>query len=87
VGRRAQARQGDDFEANAKRDVITDSVVTLQKPKHVYVSGDRAYVVIPANYDHKQKGKNVAQKGSILTPALQKGPGGWRITAWTWSTR
>jgi ketosteroid isomerase-like protein len=76
-----------DFDANAKQDVITDPVVTLQKPRHVQVTGDRAYVVVPANYDYKQKGKKMSQKGSTFTAALQKGPAGWRITAWTWSTR
>ena len=86
-GASACADWAGDFEANAKKDAITDPVVTLQKPRHVYVSGDRAYVVIPSNYDYKQKGKKVSQKGSTLTAALQKGPAGWRITAWTWSTR
>jgi len=70
-----------------KKDAITDPVVTLQKPRHVQVTGDRAYVVVPANYDYKQKGKKMSQKGSTFTVALQKGPAGWRITAWTWSTR
>ena len=86
-GATACADWAKDFEANAKKDVITDPVVTLQKPRHVYVAGDRAYVVVPANYDYKQKGKKVSQKGSTLTAALQKGQAGWRITAWTWSTR
>jgi hypothetical protein len=62
-----------DFDANAKQ--------------NVQVTGDRAYVVVPANYDYKQKGKKMSQKGSTFTAALQKGPAGWRITAWTWSTR
>jgi hypothetical protein len=44
-------------------------------------------VVLPANYDYKQRGKKMSQKGSTFTAALQKGPSGWRITAWTWSTR
>ena len=86
-GATACADWAKDFEANAKKDVITDPVVTLQKPRHVYVAGDLAYVVVPANYDYKQKGKKVSQKGSTLTAALQKGTAGWRITAWTWSTR
>jgi len=86
-GATACADWAKDFEANAKKDVITDPVVTLQKPRHVYVAGDLAYVVVPANYDYRQKGKKVSQKGSTLTAASQKGTAGWRITAWTWSTR
>jgi len=70
-GATACADWAKDFEANAKKDVITDPVVTLQKPRHVYVAGDFAYVAVPANYDYKQKGKKVSQKGSTLTAALQ----------------
>jgi ketosteroid isomerase-like protein len=76
-----------DFEANAKKDAITDSVVTLHKPRHVDVSGDRAYVVVPADYVYKVKGKKASQKGSIMVAALQKGGDGWRITGWSWATR
>jgi hypothetical protein len=51
------------------------------------VAGDRAYVVVPANYDYKQKGKKVSEKGATFTAALQKGAAGWRITGWAWSMR
>jgi ketosteroid isomerase-like protein len=76
-----------DFDAWAKKDGITDGFVKLGKPRHVNVTGDRAYVVAPANFTYKQKGKAVAQNGSTMTLALQKLPAGWRITAWAWSTR
>jgi ketosteroid isomerase-like protein len=75
----------DDYDANAKKEGITDGMVTLGKPRHVDVTGDRAYVVVPASYRFKQKGKPVAEIGSMLTAALQKGPAGWRMTAWTWT--
>jgi len=86
-GATACADWATDFEANAKKNGITDSVVTLQKPKHVDVTGDRAYVVVPANYDYKAKGKKTSQKGSVMAVALQKTPEGWRITGWSWATR
>ena len=86
-GANACADWANDFEANATKNGITDSVVTLQKPKHVDVVGDRAYVVVPANYDYKVKGKKTSQKGSIMTAAFQKTPAGWRITGWSWATR
>ncbi len=86
-GANACADWANDFEANAKKNGITDSVVTLQKPKHVDVTGDRAYVVVPTNYDYKVKGKKTSQKGSIMALALQKTPAGWRITGWSWATR
>jgi len=86
-GANACADWANDFEANATKNGITDSVVTLQKPKHVDVVGDRAYVVVPANYDYKVKGKKTSQKGSIMAVALQKTAAGWRITGWSWATR
>jgi ketosteroid isomerase-like protein len=74
-----------DFDADAKKNGITPGAVTLGKPRHVDVAGDRAYVVAPTSYAFKQKGKPVKETGSSLTVALQKGPAGWRIIAWTWS--
>jgi hypothetical protein len=74
-----------DFDADAKKNEITDGIVTLGKARHVDVTADRAYVVVPADYAYKQKGKDMKEAGSILTVALQKGPAGWRITGWAWS--
>jgi len=74
-----------DFDADAKKNAITDGVVTLAKPKHVDVSGDHAYVVIPADYAYKKAGKPMKETNSILTVVLQKGANGWRITGWSWS--
>jgi len=74
-----------DFDADAKKRGISDGVVTLGKPRHVDVAGDRAYVVVPASFAYKLKGKPVKEPASLLTVALQKGAGGWRMVAWTWS--
>jgi hypothetical protein len=51
----------------------------------VDITSDRAYVVIPANYTFKQKGKPVSEVGSIITLALQKNATGWRIAGWSWA--
>jgi ketosteroid isomerase-like protein len=75
----------DDYDADAKANAIADSVVTLGKPRHVDISGDRAYVVIPSDYSFKKKGKPVKETGSMFTFALQKGAAGWRITGWSWA--
>ena len=83
----ACAKWGSDFEADAKKNGITDGVVTLGSPRHVDITGDRAYVVVPANYTFKQKGKPGKEIGSTLTVALQKGPTGWRITGWAWAKK
>jgi ketosteroid isomerase-like protein len=75
----------DDFAADAKQNGITNPVVTLGKPKHVDVVGDRAYLVIPANFKFKVKGKPASETGSIFTVTLRKWPTGWRITGWAWA--
>jgi ketosteroid isomerase-like protein len=59
--------------------------VKLAKPRHVDVTGDRAYVVVPATMTFKVHGKPVTQTGSTFTVALRKLEDGWRITAWAWA--
>jgi hypothetical protein len=84
-GATACADWATDFVAYNQKSGITDSVVALGKPRHVDVTGDRAYAVIPATYRYKQNGKKVAESGSTLTAALQKTAAGWVITGWAWS--
>ena len=74
-----------DYAAEMKKTGLTDGAVTLGKPKHVEVSGDHAYVVVPAAYAYKQNGKPMKESNSMMTLTLQKSSSGWRITAWTWS--
>ena len=73
------------YEADAKKNGITEGFVTLGKPRHVDIAGDRAYVVVPANYSYKQNGKPMKEIGSTFTLTLHKDTAGWRITAWSWS--
>jgi ketosteroid isomerase-like protein len=75
----------EDYDADAKKNNLTDGVVTMSKPRHVDVTGDRAYVVVPSNYKFKLKGKVVEEVGSMFTLALHKGTAGWRITGWAWA--
>jgi hypothetical protein len=51
----------------------------------VDITSDLAYVVIPANYNFKQKGKPVSEVGSIITLTLKKSPTAWLITGWSWA--
>jgi ketosteroid isomerase-like protein len=74
-----------DYDADAKKNGITDGVVTLGPPRHVDVTADHAYVVVPTDYTYKQKGKPVKETGSALTIALRKDASGWRITGWSWT--
>lgn len=65
---------------------ITDTVATLGKPLHVDVTGDRAYVVVPATYSYKMRGKT-ATESALFTAALRNFGGSWRITGWAWAKR
>lgn len=84
-GAGACTRWMNDYDADAKKHGITDGKVTLGTPRHVDVTGDRAYVVIPSDYAYKLGGKPTRESGSMFSFALQKGPAGWRILAWSWA--
>ena len=84
-GAGACAKWASDYDSNAKKEGISDGVVTLGKPRHVDVSGDRAYVVVPANYSFKQKGKAKKETNAVMALALQKGAAGWHIIGWSWA--
>ncbi|HTW33880.1 MAG TPA: nuclear transport factor 2 family protein [Rhizomicrobium sp.] len=63
----------------------TDLVVKLGKPRHLDVTGDRAYAVFPSSLSYKVKGKTIHENGSTMTFALAKLADGWRIAAWCWA--
>ena len=85
--------QGPTACADWYRDVLVEGkkhgasgyVVTLGKPRHLDVNGDRAYAVLPATMSFSLQGKQVIQNGATWTVALRKLNDGWRITAWAWS--
>ena len=64
---------------------VKDYHVTLGKPLHANVTGDAAYVAVPATMSFKLKGKQVTQSGAVLTLALRKLPAGWRLASWAWA--
>jgi ketosteroid isomerase-like protein len=84
-GRDACARWMQDYDSDAKKNGITDGVVLLGTPKHVDVSGNVAYVVIPSSYAYKKQGKPVKETDSAFAFALRKEGAGWRITGWSWA--
>lgn len=48
----------DDYDADAKKNEITDGIVTLRNPRHINVTADRAYVVVPADtYSRRRERK------------------------------
>jgi hypothetical protein len=73
------------YAAFSKKAGITAGVVTLGAPRHVAVGAGRAYLVFPATYTYKQKGKPMKQSGAVFTLALAKTGAGWQITGWAWA--
>lgn len=59
--------------------------VTLNEPLHNNVTGDSAYVVVPATMTFAVNGSQVKQSGALFTVALRKVSEGWRIASWAWS--
>lgn len=74
-----------DLTRMGKKNGMSDSFVTLLKPRQVDVTGTHAYVVVPINLRYNDKGQLVKRTG-LMTLALHKGVDGWRIAAlaWTW---
>jgi ketosteroid isomerase-like protein len=64
---------------------LTEAFNTLREPRRVDVSGDRAYVVVPADFRYTVQGKKGAEIDATFTVALRKEEAGWRITGWAWS--
>jgi ketosteroid isomerase-like protein len=64
---------------------VSGYVVTLSEPRHVTVTGDNAYVVVPSSMTFKVHGKQVTQTGATFTVALRKLNAEWRIAAWAWA--
>ena len=62
----------------------SDLCITAGKPLHNNVTGDSAYVFVPATFTYKLRGQQVTQTGAVITVALRKLADGWRITAWAW---
>jgi ketosteroid isomerase-like protein len=73
-----------DYDAHAKQNGITDGIFGIRKARHIDVTGDHAYVVVPAWYKYKQDGKPKKEEGTSVI-VLQKGKDGWRITSWSWA--
>ena len=74
-----------DVLAAGEKEGATGYFVTLGEPRHVDVTGDRAYIVVPATMTFNVHGKKMTQSGSTFTVALRKLAEGWRIMAWAWT--
>jgi hypothetical protein len=59
--------------------------VELGEPWHVAVTGDRAYVAVPATMAVTLKGKRMKQSGAVFVVALRQVGANWRLTSWAWA--
>ena len=59
--------------------------LSLDEPLHVDVTGDYAYVSVPATMTFDLRGSQVAQTGAVFTVALRKVGAAWRLAAWAWA--
>ena len=63
----------------------SDYFVTLGTPSHANITGDSAYIVVPASMTFRVHARLVTQTGAVFTVALRKSADGWRIAAWAWA--
>jgi hypothetical protein len=73
-----------DLEADAKKQGITEPMVTLSTATRIERNGDQAYAVVPAVYTFKQRGAAM-REAAQMTFALRRGATGWLIHGWTWT--
>ena len=75
------------------QDVLTEGAhlgasgyhITFGEPRHVDITGDYAYVVVPATMTFNLQGEQVTQTGAVFTVALRKVGAEWRLAAWAWA--
>ena len=75
----------DDFNAFSKMNEITNPMVSLVKPRHIDITADRAYVVVPASFTCDMKGGADEAERFDLDGYPAEGGSGWRITGSAWS--
>jgi len=73
-----------DLDSDAKKNGITEPMVTLSAATRIERSVDQAYVVVPAVYTFNQKGAAMRESAQ-MTFVLRKGASGWLIYGWTWT--
>jgi hypothetical protein len=64
---------------------VSGYLITLGEPLHNDVTGDSAYVVVPATFRYNVRGEPVTQTDAYFTVALRELADGWRIAAWAWT--
>jgi hypothetical protein len=73
-----------DVDRWAKANGATDLAAKLSAPRRVEQAGSHGYVVTPAVFSYKQKGKAEREEAAMVF-ALERGKSGWRITSLAWT--
>ena len=73
-----------DLDSDAKKNGMTEPMVTLSAPSRIERNVDQAYVIVPAVFTFKQKGAAM-REAAQMTFVLRKGASGWLIHGWTWT--
>jgi ketosteroid isomerase-like protein len=68
-----------DYRTNSKAIELTEGRLWIGKPDYTEVTADHAYVIYPATFSDKEKGKPVLYKGA-WTMTLRKTSGRWAFT-------
>ena len=64
---------------------LTDLRVVAEAPRFWDVSGDRAWLVLPAVFTYEIGGKGNAESGVYAFVFTRTG-GHWRVSSWAWAT-
>jgi ketosteroid isomerase-like protein len=83
-GPKAFAEWGAALDADAKKIGMTEPKVTIGAASRTEVSGDQAYVIVPATFTFKLKGAPMSEAAQ-MTVIVKKGASGWLIHSWTWT--
>lgn len=84
-GRGAAQAWAAGYERTAKANGISDGIVGYGRPTRIERSGGAAYVVLPTTYRFKQRGRAMAEAGSITAVVVRVG-NAWKMRSWTWSS-
>jgi hypothetical protein len=73
------------FEAMTKKQKFSNMTVAFGTPTTNAVTGNVAYVVLPASLHYNANRKPVKMTGAVMTIALKKTSAGWLMTGWAWA--
>ena len=73
-----------DYDADAKRQNITEPRMDYAAPIRAISNGKSAYIVLPTVYRFKQNGKSMSAAGT-MTFGMTNAGGKWKIASWAYS--